>query len=152
MTNRNVFGHLEENIHILPIRIYYEDTDFSGVVYHANYARFMDRGRSEFFRALGLFTLACSDAPEPIVWAVHRIEIEYFRPARVDDLVEVHTKIEACTGARIVVEQTLFRAGVLLTHGLVEVCMMTLSGKLQRIPRECREKLLPFVSENNRLL
>ena len=146
MTDRNSFGHFDEKIHILPVRMYYEDTDFSGVVYHANYVKFMDRGRSEFFRALGLLTLAGPELSDPMVWAVHRLEIEYFRPATMDDLVEVRTEIASLTGARITVEQNLFREEVRLARGLVEVCMMTLDGKLRRIPREYRERLLPLVA------
>lgn len=140
-------GRFEGKTHVLPIRIYYEDTDLSSVVYHANYLRFMERGRSEFFRAVGISKLAHLHEPEPTAWTLRKVEIEYFRPARVDDLVEVHTKAIALTGARLSAEQTITCAGAMLTRGLVEACMMTLGGKPRRIPQDIRDKLLPFLYE-----
>ncbi|MDE2630597.1 MAG: YbgC/FadM family acyl-CoA thioesterase [Alphaproteobacteria bacterium] len=129
------------------MRIYYEDTDLSSVVYHANYLRFMERARSEFFRAAGISKLAHLDEPQPTAWTLRKVEIEYFRPARVDDLIEVHTKATVLTGVRLSAEQTIFCAGSLLTRGLVEACMMTLAGKPRRIPQDIRDKLLPFLYE-----
>ena len=82
----DAFGRFEGKTHILPIRIYYEDTDLSSVVYHANYLRYMERGRSEFFRAVGITKLAGLEDPEPTAWTLRKVDIEYFRPARVDDL------------------------------------------------------------------
>ena len=95
MTDFKNPGRFEGKTHILPIRIYYEDTDLSGVVYHANYLRFMERGRSEYFYALGV-KVAGLDDPEPTAWALRKVELEYIRPARVGDLVEVHTKAYGC--------------------------------------------------------
>ena len=141
------FGRFDGKVHILPIRIYYEDTDLSSVVYHANYLRFMERGRSEFFRAVGITKLAGLDNPEPTAWTLRKVDIEYFRPARVDDLVEVHTKATSLTGARMAAEQSIYCAGALLTRGHVEACVMTLTGKPRRIPQNVRDKLLPFLYE-----
>ncbi len=140
------YGRFEGKIHILPIRIYYEDTDLSGVVYHANYLRFMERGRSEFFRALGV-PLAQLDGPEPTAWTLRKVELEYLRPARVDDPLEVHTKATSLSGVRMRAEQTVHCQGELLTRGFVEACIMTLTGKPRRIPAEIRDKLLPFLYE-----
>ena len=140
-------GRFEGKVHILPIRIYYEDTDLSSVVYHANYLRFMERGRSEFFRATGITKLAGLDDPEPTAWTLRKVEIEYFRPARVDDLIEVRTKCTSLGGARMTAEQLIYCNDTLLTRGLVEACIMTLTGKPRRIPAEIRDKLLPFLCE-----
>ncbi|MFL6690247.1 MAG: YbgC/FadM family acyl-CoA thioesterase [Alphaproteobacteria bacterium] len=140
-------GHFEGKVHILPIRIYYEDTDLSGVVYHANYLRFMERGRSEFFRSVGIVRLAQFEAPEPTAWTLRKIELEYVRPARFDDLIEVHTRATGLTGARMTAEQNIFCKGVLLTRGQVEACIMTLDGRPRRIPQTMRDKLAPLVAE-----
>jgi len=140
------FGRFEGKVHILPIRIYYEDTDLSGVVYHANYLRFMERGRSEYFYALGV-KVAGLDDPEPTAWALRKVELEYIRPARVGDLVEVHTKAITLTGVRMTAEQTITCRGNVLTRGFVEACIMTLAGKPRRIPAEIRDKLQPFLYE-----
>ena len=139
-------GRFEGKTHILPIRIYYEDTDLSGVVYHANYLRFMERARSEYFYALGV-KVAGLDEPEPTAWTLRKVELEYIRPARVGDLIEVHTKATTLTGVRMAAEQTIYCGGALLTRGHVEACIVTLTGKPRRIPRDVRDKLLPFLYE-----
>jgi acyl-CoA thioester hydrolase len=147
MPDAQGFGRFEGKIHILPIRIYYEDTDLSGVVYHANYLRFMERGRSEFFRCAGITRLAMLDDAEPTAWTLRKATLEYLRPARVDDLIEVHTACTALTGARMNADQKITLNGQLLTRGAVEACVITLSGKPRRIPEEFRQKLLPLLLE-----
>jgi acyl-CoA thioester hydrolase len=147
MTDLSASGRFAGKVHILPIRIYYEDTDLSGVVYHANYLRYMERGRSEFFRLVGIVRLAQLDAQEPTAWTLRRVDVEFLRPARLDDLIEVHTRAIALSGARLSAEQNIFCKDVLLTRGQVEACIMTLEGKVRRIPQEMREKLAPFAPE-----
>jgi acyl-CoA thioester hydrolase len=142
-------GRFEGKVHILPIRIYYEDTDLSGIVYHANYLRYMERGRSEFFRAAGIARLAQLDQPEPTAWTLRKVELEYLRPARLDDLIEVHTRATSLTGARLTAEQNIFCQGIQLTRGAVEACIITLDGRARRIPQEIRDKLSPFVGGKN---
>jgi len=141
-------GRFEGKVHVLPVRVYYEDTDLSGVVYHANYLRFMERGRTEFFRLAGIW-LARLHEPEPIAWTLRKAEIEFHRPARLDDPLEVHSRFAEMSGARIVADQKIMSAGALLVEGRVEACLITLSGKVRRIPSEVRESLAPFLSETN---
>lgn len=140
-------GEFHGKTHILPIRIYYEDTDLSGVVYHANYLRFMERGRSEYFRCAGITRLAQLEDPEPTAWTLKKASLEYHRPARLDDLVEVHTRCTGLTGARMTASQSIHRSGTLLVQGQVEACIITLSGKPRRIPDDIRAKLAPLLSE-----
>src|ERR1700743_1573426 len=97
-------GCLEGKAHILPISVYYEDTDLSGFVYHANYLRFMERGRTEFFRMAGL-SRAPLDDEEPTAWTLRRVAVEYFRPARLDDRIAVHSVLTEVSGARLKVLQ-----------------------------------------------
>jgi acyl-CoA thioester hydrolase len=141
------FGHFDGKIHVLPVRIYYADTDLSGVVYHANYLAYMERGRSEFFRAAGIARLAQLDEPEPTAWTLRKVELEYLRPARVDDLIEVHTRLSGLSGARMNAQQNVFLNGEMLTRGRIEACIITLGGKPRRIPQEIRDKLAPFLYE-----
>lgn len=143
----DAFGRFAGKVHILPIRVYYEDTDLSGLVYHANYLRYMERGRSEFFRAAGITRLAQLEEPEPTAWTLRKVSVEYFRPARIDDLIEVHTRCIALSGARMTADQKVHLGSTLLVHGQVEACIITLSGKPRRIPQEMRDKLLPFLFE-----
>ena len=141
-------GHFHGKSHILPLRVYYEDTDLSGVVYHANYLRFMERGRTEFFRCAGIW-LARLDDTEPVAWALRTAKLEFHRPARLDDPLEVHTTCGGLTGARMSAHQKVMCNGQLLMEGQVEACVITLSGKPRRIPTDVREKLVPFLAGTN---
>jgi acyl-CoA thioester hydrolase len=138
-------GRFEGKTHILPIRVYYEDTDLSGVVYHANYLRYMERGRMEFFRLSGISKLAMLDEAEPTAWTLRNASLDFHRPARVEDQLEVHTTCPLLTGARMQADQKIYANGMLLVHGKVEACIMTLSGKPRRIPQAVRDKLLPYL-------
>jgi acyl-CoA thioester hydrolase len=140
-------GRFEGKVHILPVRIYYADTDLSGVVYHANYMVYMERGRSEFFRAAGIARLAQLENPEPTAWTLRKVEIEYLKPARVDDLIEVHTMLTGLSGARMSADQNVYLNGAMLTRASIEACIITLAGKPRRIPQDMRDKLSPFLYE-----
>lgn len=140
-------GRFEGKVHILPIRIYYEDTDLSGVVYHANYLRYMERGRTEFFRLAGITKMAMLEDAEPTAWTLRSASLEFFKPARLEDQIEVRTSCPLLTGARMKADQKIYSGDMLLAHGKVEACIMTMSGKPRRIPAAVRDKLLPFVME-----
>lgn len=124
--------------HILPVRIYFEDTDFSGVVYHASYVRFLERGRTEYIRLLGVHhaALDAGETGESIAFAVHRLEIEFKRPARIDDVVEVVTRPKEVRGARIILSQQVRRSGALLVDAIVTVVLVNRAGRPCRIPDE----------------
>ena len=142
-------GRFEGRTHILPIRVYYEDTDLSGVVYHANYLRYMERGRMEFFRLSGITKMAMLDDAEPTAWTLRNASLDFHRPARVEDQLEVHTTCPLLTGARMQADQKIYANNTLLVHGKVEACIMTLSGKPRRIPQGVRDKLLPYLLETS---
>jgi len=145
MTEVSLQGRFDDKTFIWPVRIYYEDTDLSGIVYHANYLRYMERGRTEFFRALGIRAAYLDDA-EPAAWALRKVEIEYLRPGKMDDLIEVHSLVTAISGVRLTARQEIYCRGQLLTRGMVEACIISLSGKPKRLPPELRDKVLPFLS------
>ncbi len=130
--------------HVLPLRIYYEDTDLSGVVYHANYLRYMERGRTEFFRLAGISKMAGLEDDEPTAWAIRRVEVDYHRPARLDDMIEVRTSLTALSGARMKAAQDIVCGDVLLVTGRIEACITTLTGKARRLPKNVVETLAPF--------
>jgi acyl-CoA thioester hydrolase len=148
MTDVPGLGHFDGKTHILPLRVYYEDTDLSGVVYHANYLRYMERGRTEFFRSAGVWLARLDDA-EPIAWTLRKAALEFHRPARLEDPVEVRTTFSAMSGARMGAEQRIVSQGHLLVVGHIEACLITLSGRPRRIPQDVRDRLLPFLSETN---
>ena len=139
-------GRFDGKTFIWPVRIYYEDTDLSGIVYHANYLRYMERARTEFFRALDIKASYLED-PDPAAWALRKVEIEYLRPARFDDHIAVRTNTTSLTGVRLCADQAIWRGDELLTKGAVEACIISLSGRPKRIPSEIRDKILPFLCE-----
>src|SRR5258707_10990274 len=104
-------GRFEGKTHILPIRVYYEDTDLSGLVYHANYLRFMERGRTEFFRLAGVTQMADLESAEPTAWAIRSAELQFLRPARVDDQLHVHSVLTTISGARLTAIQRIYSQG-----------------------------------------
>ena len=112
-------GRLIGGGHVLPVRIYFEDTDFSGVVYHGSYIRFMERGRSDFVRLLGVGhdALDAGEHGEPLAFAVRRMTIEFLKPARIDDLLEVETRVERNRRRAHRPRQTVRRGGEVLVDG-----------------------------------
>src|ERR1700710_2442644 len=125
--------------HILPVSVYYEDTDLSGVVYHANYLRYMERGRTEFFRLAGIARMAMLGDAEPTAWTLRHASLDFHRPARLEDQLRVPTTCPLLTGARMRADQKIYANGMLLVHGQVEACIMTLDGKPRRIPQDIRD-------------
>ena len=137
-------GSFDGKTHILPISIYYEDTDLSGMVYHANYLRYMERARTEFFRLAGISRANLEDEV-PTAWTLRRAAMEFFRPARLDDRIAVHSVLTEVSGARIKVRQRVRHGETLLVEGRIEACITTLTGKPRRLPKNVFETLAPFV-------
>ncbi|MBB4122240.1 tol-pal system-associated acyl-CoA thioesterase [Martelella radicis] len=136
-------GWLENGEHHLRQRVYYEDTDFSGVVYHARYLHFLERGRTDYLRCLGVEqrTLHTIDE-EGLAFAVHHMDLKFIRPARMDDILEITTKTTRATGARMVLEQSISAAGVLLTTATVTVVVINKHGRARRMPDDLAATLL----------
>jgi acyl-CoA thioester hydrolase len=138
-------GRFDGQAFVFPLRVYYEDTDFSGVVYHASYLRFMERGRSEFLRAAGAPHQAMLAAVPPLFWAVRRMAIDFFKPAKVDEALTVHTRAIELAGARLRLEQEIRRAAEVLVRADVEVCVISFEGRPRRVPEAIRRKVQTFV-------
>ena len=137
-------GRLAAGGHVLPVRIYYEDTDFSGFVYHASYLRFMERGRSDFLRLLGveqgaLFAEAAAEAPG-LAFVVRSMRIDFLKPARIDEVVEVRTEPKEVAGASITLLQRVVRGDEVLVEAEVQVACVS-GGKAQRIPAALRKAM-----------
>lgn len=131
-------GTLTEFGHRLLARVYYADTDFSGVVYHARYLEFLERGRSDFLRLAGVHhtELAEGKHGERIVWVVRRMEIDFLKAARIDDILTVETRAQEISGARIVMAQQLKRDGEVLVEATVQAAIIGENGKPRRFPKE----------------
>lgn len=126
--------------HEFPVRVYYEDTDLAGIVYYANYLKFIERGRSEWVRSLGVDQAALR-AAEGIVFAVRRVEADYLRPAVFDDQLTVTTGLLALGGARIELEQAVLRGEERLFQAKVVLVCLSSGGTAARLPVWLREKL-----------
>ena len=126
--------------HALSIRVYYEDTDFSGVVYHASYLRFMERGRTELLRDLGVHQQAIHAGEKPFAFVVRAMNIEFLKPARMDDMLTVETFAREVKGASAVLAQRVLRGDEVLVTADVKVAATT-GGKPIRLPAGVRTKL-----------
>jgi len=134
-------GEILDGRHVMPVRVYYEDTDFSGVVYHANYLRFMERGRTNFLRLLGadqrgLFEEAAAEAPG-FAFVVRAMTLDFLKAARMDDLLHVTTAPAEVRGASITLHQTVTRGDELLVEGQVRVAFVS-GGRALPIPKALR--------------
>ena len=128
--------------HRMDVRVYYEDTDFSGVVYHASYLRFFERGRTELLRSAGVDQSMLHADGQGLNFAVRRMTIDYIRPARMDDMVTVETRTAAVRGATLDVVQRLLRGDeVLVTATVLVACLA--GGRPVRIPDPLRRTLWP---------
>lgn len=135
-------GTLTATGHRLLARVYYADTDFSGVVYHARYLEFLERGRTDFLRLKGVHHTQLEEGQlgEPIVWIVRRMEIDFRMPARIDDMLEIETTVIEASGARINMRQTIRRHnGDMLIEALVEAALINKQGRPRRMPKEWKE-------------
>ena len=134
-------GRAENGTHRLPVRVYYEDTDFSGLVYHASYLRFMERGRTDSLRLAGADQSALH-ADGDLVFAVRRMTLDFLRPARMDDVLVVETRTEEVRGATILIRQRVVRGEEVLVTAEVTVACIG-GGRPRRIPDALRERLTP---------
>ena len=137
-------GWLDGREHVLPVRIYYEDTDFTGVVYHANYLRYFERGRSDFLRLAGVSHQALLELPDPSAFTVTRITVAFKRAARIDDALSVRTTYDAIKGPRLIISQRIFRGGDLIATAEVEAACIGLDGRARRPPPGLVEALKPL--------
>jgi acyl-CoA thioester hydrolase len=138
---KNLDGEIRGGRHFMPVRVYYEDTDFSGIVYHANYLRFMERGRTNYLRLLGtqhgaLLGQARLEAPG-FAFVVRSMQIDFFKPAHMDDVLEVETAPVEVKGASITLRQRVMRADELLVEARVRVACVS-AGRARPIPGSLR--------------
>jgi acyl-CoA thioester hydrolase len=137
-------GWLVGREHQLPVRIYYEDTDFTGVVYHANYLRYFERGRSDFFRLVGVSHSALLERPDPAAFTITRIAVEFRRAARIDDALLVRTTYDRAKGPRLFIGQRITRGEDLIATAQVEAACIDLAGRARKPPPGLAEALTPL--------
>ena len=141
MTAVPLDGEIRDGRHVLTVRVYYEDTDFTGIVYHANYLRYMERGRTNYLRLLGadhraLFEETAKEAPG-FAFVVRSMNIDFLKPARMDDVLEVLTEPQEVRGASITLHQRVMRGDELLVEASVRVAFIS-DGRARPIPKPLR--------------
>ena len=137
-------GEIRDGRHVMPVRVYYEDTDFSGAVYHASYLRFMERGRTNYLRLLGadqrtLFEETEKEAPG-FAFVVRSMQIEFLKSARMDDLLDVVTQTKEVRGASIALHQKVMRGADILVEAHVRVAFVS-EGRARPIPKPLRSAM-----------
>jgi acyl-CoA thioester hydrolase len=131
---------MEGPVHVLPLRVYYEDTDAAGMVYYANYLRFIERARTDMLRLAGVNHNEMLTRDD-LFFTVHRCEVDYLAPARLDDELEVHTRLLRVGGATLMAEQIVKRDGDDLVRSQVRVACISREGRPRRLPGQVRDAL-----------
>jgi acyl-CoA thioester hydrolase len=127
--------------HVFPVRVYYEDTDAGGVVYHSNYLCFAERARTELLRDFGIDHTSLM-ADDGLMFAVRRCEAEYVKPARLDDALEIRTRCIEASGASFWLEQLVQRAGETLVEMKLRLVCLKSDGRPARLPEKLRSLLM----------
>jgi len=143
MTPEPTAGVIEDREHLLPIRVYFEDTDFTGVVYHGAYVRFLERGRSDFLRLAGVRHRALE--AEGFAFTVVRMELDFKQPARIDDALIVRSRFLEMRGPRLVIGQQVARDDTLLVDARVEAACIGLDGRPRRPPAAMTGAIRPLI-------
>ena len=132
-------GRIEGGHHILPVRVYFEDTDFSGLAYHGSFVRWCERGRSDWLRLLGVHHSDLAAGAEPAAFVVRRLMVDYFKPASIDDVLEVVSSCTDLTTATLTLAQEVRRKDVLLAKAEVLVVLVSKAGRPMRLPARVRQ-------------
>ncbi|WP_435993642.1 tol-pal system-associated acyl-CoA thioesterase [Brevundimonas sp. LjRoot202] len=146
MSDRPTAGRFEGREHRLPVRVYYEDTDFTGLVYHGNYVRFFERGRSDCLRLMGIGHAELLDGDQPTAFVVTKMELAFVKPARIDDELVVRTRYESVRGPRLLISQTIARDEEVLCRAEVEVVCIHMDGRPRRPTKALVEKVRPWLA------
>jgi acyl-CoA thioester hydrolase len=133
-----IAGRIAHGMHVLPVRVYYEDTDFSGAVYHANYLKFCERARSDALRLLGIHH---RELMGKLGFVVRAIECDYLKPSGIDDVLLVETRFIEIGGARLEIDQRIRRDGETIFTAKVTVAVVDAQGRPQRIPDDMRRAM-----------
>jgi acyl-CoA thioester hydrolase len=143
--DRPPLGYFDGRQHRFPIRVFYEDTDFSGVVYYANYLRFLERARSSFFRLAGIGHAELLERDPALAFVIRKINLDYRSSAKIDDVLTVITTYDVFKGARLLVTQWIERNGEIILTADSEAACIDLDGRPRRAPKDMIEKLTPFL-------
>jgi acyl-CoA thioester hydrolase len=149
----NLAGRIDGTTHVLPVRVYYEDTDFSGAVYHASYLRFCERGRSDFLRLIGVGHRELQDGRfggRRLGFVARRLVADFLRPAAIDDLLEVRTRFVRAAGARFELVQEVTHEGAPVFRQEITIALVDGAGRPSRIPSDLAGLVASYVESAGR--
>ena len=138
-------GAFDGRDHLYPVRVYYEDTDFSGYVYHGAYVKFFERGRSEALRLAGVSHSELLALDPPAAMVVRRMELDYLRPAVIDDALMVRSVMQSARGARMIIVQQIERGDDVLAKARLEVALISIGGGPRKLPPAVLAALIPLL-------
>ena len=148
MTDHPSAGRFEGREHILPVRVYYEDTDFTGLVYHANYVRYFERGRSDFLRMAGVRHADLLAGETPLAFVITAMDLRFLKAARIDDALTVRTLYETVRGPRLTIRQRIERDGQVLCRAEVQAAVIDLEGRPRRAPPALIAAITPWLASD----
>ncbi|MDP1912026.1 tol-pal system-associated acyl-CoA thioesterase [Brevundimonas sp.] len=139
-------GRFEGREHRLPVRVYYEDTDFTGLVYHGSYVRYFERGRSDCLRLMGIGHAELLDGDRPMAFVVSKMGLSFLKPARIDDQLLVRTRYDAIKGPRLLISQAITHGEDVLCRAAVEVVCIHMDGRPRRPTQTLRDRIGPWLA------
>ncbi len=142
-------GVIADGVHRLKVRVYYEDTDFTGVVYHANYLKYFERGRSDYLRLLGIHHHQWASLDKPLAFAVAGINVRYKAVARIDDILTVVTRLDRSRGAQVFLEQVIEREGAVVAEAHLDIVCVDGQGRPKRLPKALSEVINANAAKDN---
>ena len=140
-------GIIKEKTHFFQIRVFYEDTDFTGIVYHANYLKFAERGRSNFLRLLGINHSELISSNEPKYFVVYKMVSRFLGTAKIDDVLEVRSSFKGVNGPRLIIDQDIFKDEKKVFSANIEFALLDKKAKPKRFPDDIKSKIIKYLSE-----
>ena len=143
----DISGIIKQKTHFFQIRVFYEDTDFSGIVYHANYLKFAERGRTNFLRLLGVNHSELINSDEPKYFVVYKMNSKFTGTSTIDDILEVRSNFISIEGVRLKIKQDIYKEEKKVFSANIEFALLDKNAKPKRFPEDIKSKIEEYLSE-----
>ncbi len=140
-------GSIIKKTHYFKVRVYYEDTDFTGIVYHANYLKFAERGRTNFLRLLDINHSMLIESDDPSYFVVYKMDSRFLGKAKIDDVLEVRSSFKGINGPRLIIDQDIFKDEKKVFSANIEFALLDKKAKPKRFPDDIKSKIIKYLSE-----
>ena len=143
----DISGIIKQKTHFFQIRVFYEDTDFTGIVYHANYLKFAERGRTNFLRLLGVNHSELINSDEPKYFVVYKMNSKFTGTSTIDDILEVRSNFKGIEGVRLKIKQDIYKEEKKVFSANIEFALLDKNAKPKRFPEDIKSKIEKYLSE-----